>query len=307
MALDPEYAQLLSLMDQAGVTAPYGESSAAEIRARMAVLEKMRKSDSPCSESDMTLPGPQEPIAIRLYRPPIDGVLPVIVYFHGGGFVIGNLDSHAHICQDLAQRCGALLISVDYRLAPEHRFPAAIEDAYAAVCWIAAQAHRFGADGARLAVAGDSAGGNLATLCCMRARDESGPPIRFQLLAYPGTHIRSAFPSRIENGEGYFLTTEVIDWFYRNYLRSEDQQDHPWASPLLAADLGRLPPALVITAEFDPLRDEGEAYARRLADAGVIARSSRYAGAIHGFLGPSTRLGRAALYEAADALRAALQ
>lgn len=302
---------MLALMQAHGLVQPYAGCTAQEIRARLAPLEAMRKSEAypSVAETDRSIlgsgGGPGGALALRLYRPRT-GTLPVIAYFHGGGFVLGGLDSHAHICRELAQRTGALVVSVDYRLAPEHRFPAAVDDALAAVRWIAGHAAALGGDASRLAVAGDSSGANLATVTALRCRDEAGPPICFQLLFYPGTDVRAQHGSRRDNAEGYFLTRDAIDWFFTQYLRSDGDQDLPWVSPLRAADLRQLPPALIVTAEFDPLRDEGEAYAARLSQAGVSARASRYDGAIHGFVGPSTTLGRAALAEAATALRAAM-
>lgn len=308
MPLDQDIANTLRLMDAAGLLKPYAGRSATDIRAGMAPLEQMRKNlgVQVASETDLRMPGPGGDLTLRVYRPQGEGPFPVLVYFHGGGFVLGNLDSHSHICRELVVRSGAMVVSVDYRLAPEHPFPAAVDDAYAAVCWIAAHAAEFGGDGSRLAVGGDSAGGNLATLCCLRCRDEGGPVIRFQLLAYPGTDLESTLPSRRDNAQGYFLTADAIAWFFSQYLAGADPK-HPWVSPLHAPDLSRLPPALMITAEYDPLRDEGEAYAARLAQAGVKVKATRYGNTIHGFLGPSTAKGSAALDEAAAMLKQALE
>lgn len=305
MPLDPEFKAALQMMQAAGLLKPYAGCDAAQIRARMAPLEELRKkSGTPVySETDHAIAGLERDLAIRIYKPVHAGTLPVIVYFHGGGFVLGGLDSHAHICRELASRVEAIVVSVDYRRAPEHRFPAAVDDAYAAVRWVAANAAAFDGDGRRLAVAGDSSGANLATISALRCRDKGGPALRFQLLVYPGADARSTHASRSVNADGYFLTQEAIEWFFAQYLRSDADRDHPWVSPLRAPDHRGLPPALVITAEFDPLRDEGEAYAARLAQAGVAARASRYDGAIHGFFGASTAVGRAALAEATEALR----
>lgn len=307
MPLDDELRGALQMMGAAGLLQPYAGRTAAEIRARMRPLEEMRKNaGTPVkSETDRVIPGPGGDLAVRIYQPQGQGLLPVIVYFHGGGFVLGGLDSHAHICRELANRVGALVVSVDYRRAPEHPFPAAVHDAFASVRWVAANAAGFGGDAGRLAVAGDSAGANLAAVSALRCRDEGGPTLRFQLLAYPGTDVVTRHASRDENADGYFLTEDSIIWFFDQYLGKDADRDHPWASPLRVPDLSRLPPALVITAEFDPLRDEGEAYAAKLAGAGVAARASRYDGAIHGFLGAATTLGRAALTEAAQELKQA--
>ena len=232
---------------------------------------------------DLTLPGPGGAIEARLYRPTADGVLPGLVFFHGGGWVIGDLDSHDDLCRDLAAQAGCAVLSVDYRLAPEHRFPAAADDAIAATHWVAANAAPLGIDPKRLAVGGDSAGGNLAAVAALAARD-AGRPLTAQLLIYPVTDM-----SRLEGesyatcGEGYGLTAGAMVWFRDHYL-TDAKAARDWrVSPLLAGDLSRLPPALVVTAEFDVLRSEGEAYAKRLAEAGVPTRLARYDGMIHGF------------------------
>jgi acetyl esterase len=198
--------------------------------------------------------------------------------------VIGDIDTHDTICHRLAAGVPALVVSVDYRLAPEHPFPAAVDDCEAATAWASDHAAEFGGDPARLAVAGDSAGGNLAAVVTRRARDSGGPPIAFQLLIYPSTDGTRALPSHAENGTGYLLDTESMEWFGHHYLGETDPR-HPDVSPLFIEDLTGLPPALVVTAEFDPLRDEGEAYAERLRLAGVRATTSRYDGMIHAFYG----------------------
>ena len=213
-----------------------------------------------------------------------DTPLPVVVYFHGGGFVIGDIASHDTTCQRLAAGVPALVVSVDYRLAPEHRFPAAVDDCEAATAWASAHSPEFGGDPSRLAVAGDSAGGNLAAVIARRARAGGGPSIAFQLLVYPVTDMTRSLPSHTENGTGYLLDSDAMSWFLDNYLAKADRR-HPDASPLFADDLSGLPPAFVLTAEFDPLRDEGEAYAERLRTAGVPVTTSRYDGMIHGFYG----------------------
>ena len=244
---------------------------------------------------------------MRVYRPESETPLPVVVYFHGGGFVIGDISTHDTTCQRLAAGVPAVVVSVDYRLAPEHRFPAAVEDCDAATAWVAAHAAELGGDPARLAVAGDSAGGNLAAVVARHARDAGGPAIAFQLLVYPATDMTGSLPSHTENGKGYLLTSDTMAWFLDNYLAGENVSD-PDASPLFAGDLGGLPPALVVTAEFDPLRDEGEAYAERLRQAGVKATTSRYDGMIHAFYGldPIFDAAKRATAETVAALRDAL-
>jgi acetyl esterase len=256
-----------------------------EARASFAVLaDVVGPPEKPVAAEDRLVPGPVGDIPVRIYHPDSDRLLPVVVYFHGGGFVIGDIFSHDTICQRLAAGVPALVVSVDYRLAPEHRFPAAVDDCDAATAWVSAHAAEFGGDSARLAVAGDSAGANLSAVVTRRARDAGGPPIAFQLLVYPCTDMTRSLRSHIENGEGYLLDSDTMTWFINNYLADDDLR-HPDASPLFADDLSGLPPALVVTAEFDPLRDEGEAYAERLRKAGVPVTATRYDGMIHGFYG----------------------
>jgi acetyl esterase len=233
--------------------------------------------------------------------------LPVLVWFHGGGWTVGDLATSDSTAAEVANSAGCVVVNVDYRLAPEHAFPGPLRDCYAAVEWVVDHAGELAVDQNRLAVGGDSAGGNLAASVCLLARDQGGPEIRFQLLVYPVTDGRMSYPSFRENGEGYFLTADVMRWFWANYIGDQDPED-PLASPLYAKDLADLPPALVITAEYDPLRDEGEAYGERLRQAGVLANTTRYDGQIHGFFALSQLFdaGRKAVDEAARALRAAL-
>ena len=247
-------------------------------------------------------------VPVRLYRPVGDGPFPVVMMFHGGGWVIGDLDTADCQCREVCNGAAALVASVDYRLAPEHRFPAAADDCYSATQWLARHAADFQGDASRLAVAGDSAGGNLAAVVAQMARDRGGPDIAFQLLAYPVTDGRQCAASLSENAEGYLLTTEAMRWFWNHYAPTADDRLHPRASPLLASALSNLPPALVLTAEFDPLRDEGEAYADALAAAGVRVEKIRYDGFIHGFLSHSRTVPatRTALTQACAALREAL-
>ncbi|MDQ1375382.1 MAG: acetyl esterase, partial [Actinomycetota bacterium] len=238
-------------------------------------------------------------------RPSDRRPLPVLVFFHGGGFVIGDLDTHDQVCRQLANGSHAIVVAVDYRLAPEHPYPAAPDDCFAATTWIHEHATELGGDPTRMAVAGDSAGGNLAAVVAQEARDKGGPPLKAQILIYPATDLSMQHPSITENGEGYLLTKEGMDWFMGHYAPDVDDVR---CSPLAAVDLSGLPPALVITAEFDPLRDEGEAYAAHLREAGVPVVLSRYDGMIHGFfqLGVLLDAGTKAVDEAARALAAAL-
>jgi acetyl esterase len=231
--------------------------------------------------------GPAGLIPLRLYRGqgvPKDKLQPALIYFHGGGWVIGDLESHDQVCRALANATPCLVVAVDYRLAPEHKFPAAAEDAIAATRWIAANATRLGIDAQRLAVGGDSAGGNLAAVVTLEARDRGGPRLVHQLLVYPGTDMRMGWPSAERHAEQLPLTRAGMRWFIAHYLRSAADEADWRASPLRAASFGELPPALVITAGFDPLCDEGEAYAKALRSAGVPVLHERFEGQIHGFL-----------------------
>ena len=259
---------------------------------------------------DRQISGPDNRIAIRVYSPVIADGQPILVFYHGGGFRLGGLDSHDPICRDLAARSGAIVVSVAYRLAPEHAYPAALNDSYAALEWVHSHAADIGGDPTRIAVGGDSAGGNLAAAVSLKARDLAGPPIVFQLLIYPVLDFAEMeTESHKLFAEGYLIGGAAHEFTREVYLPNPADRRSPFASPLLADDLTGLPPALVITAEFDPLRDEGELYARKLADAGVQARATRFPGVPHAFLFVHPALSRKAdraLNEAVAALRKAL-
>ncbi|RCV48220.1 alpha/beta hydrolase [Marinitenerispora sediminis] len=307
MALDRSTALVLKLMTAAYPDLGRTVTEASEAR-RLHALARFPEGPPMAGVREHTIAGSPD-IPVRIYHPHTGrSPRPVLVYFHGGGFVLCGLDSHDGICRLLADGTGAVVVSVDYRRAPEHRFPAAVDDAYAAVRWVHRQAAELGADPARVAVAGDSAGGNLAAVACLLARERGTPPIAFQLLIYPVTDIMSTLPSRRENADGCFLTATHLRWFHEQYLTSPEEAAHPHASPLRAPSLADLPPALVVTAEYDPLRDEGEAYAARLAAAGVPAAVHRADGLFHGFFGMSAMLpaARATEHAACAALRAAL-
>ena len=247
-------------------------------------------------------------VPVRVYRPRGSGPFPVVMMFHGGGWVIGDLDTADCQSREICSGAAVLVVSVDYRLAPEHRFPAAAEDCYSATLWAAQHAPAYDGDAYSLAVAGDSAGGNLAAVVAQMARDRGGPEIAFQLLVYPATDgVNFDRTSYRDNGDGYLLTAEAMHWFWDHYAPNRDDRRHPYASPLLAEDLSRLPPALVMTAEYDPLRDEGEDYARALARAGGNARFVRYDGFMHGFFAHTRTINdtRQAMSDACAALRAA--
>jgi acetyl esterase len=232
------------------------------------------------------------PIPLRLYRPLIVGkdpathsqALPVLVYFHGGGWVIGDLDTHDTLCRQLANGSGCAVVAVDYRMGPEHRFPAAVDDSLAAVYWVQGHARALGLDSARIAVGGDSAGGNLAAVVAIAARDAGDLPLAFQLLIYPATDMRRTAPSHTANGSGYLLTSDTIAYFHDHYI-TDPADDLDWrASPLLRDDLSNLAPALILTAGYDPLRDEGLMYSQRLSEAGNRASHICFERQIHGFL-----------------------
>lgn len=247
-------------------------------------------------------------IPVRIYAPQASTQLGVLVYFHGGGWVLGGLDSHDGICRDLANGAGCLLVSVDYRLAPEHKFPAAPEDCYAATKWVAENAASIGGDPARIAVGGDSAGGNLAAVVALMARDRGGPNLCFQLLLYPAIDPADDTPSQKEfANDGFVLSRADMEWFWNHYLGSREDRKSPLANPARASSLSGLPPTLILTASLDPLRDEGEAYATKLRQAGNRVTCTRYDGVTHGFVSFNYALdqGKRGLEQATTALRAA--
>ena len=256
---------------------------------------------------DIRADGATGSVPLRLYRPS-DGTLPALIYFHGGGWVTGDLDTHDVVCRQLAAQAGVVVIAVDYRLAPEHRFPAAVDDCWTATTWVAAHAAELGIDASRLAVGGDSAGGGFAAAMTLMARDAGGPSLAFQLHVYPVTDVSAESASYSRHAEGFLLTGNLMRWYVAQYLRRADDARDWRASPLLAESVSGLPSALVITAALDPLRDEGEAYARRLEDAGVPVDYVCLGGMIHGFLTMGGRIdtaNRAISYMSA-ALRQAL-
>jgi acetyl esterase len=312
MALDPQAKAVIEAAIKSGRPA-YHQLSPKD--ARQLFLETRPLSTPTPPEigavKNLTADGPHGPIPLRVYRPA--GVsdstrLPAYVYFHGGGWVIGDLETHDVLCRQLTGASGVSVISVDYRLAPEHKFPAAADDAWAATRWIVAHAAPLGVDGPRLAVGGDSAGGNLAAVVALMARDAGGPTIALQVLLYPVTDLGAESKSYADFAEGYMLTRESMRWFRAHYLAGAGDATDWRVSPLRASSLAGLPPALVITAGFDPLRDEGDAYAARLRDAGVTVDSVCFGGMIHGFAGMGKVLGSAhrAVTLIGDALRQAL-
>jgi acetyl esterase len=311
MSLDPQVQWLLDLVKQAD--RPMLDSlSPPEARKQFdETMPALDAKPAPMAEvRDLQAPGPHGPIPLRFYRPEGAGAAPgpLLVFYHGGGWVIGGLQSHDAVCRALAAKAHCRVVSVDYRLAPEHKFPAAVDDAFAALQWIAGNAAAFGADAKRIAVGGDSAGGNLSAVVAQLARAAGGPALCFQLLIYPATDLRGGTASHRDFAEGYFLTSQLMRWFFGHYVRTEADKADLLASPLLAKSLAGLPPALVVTAGFDPLQDEGKAYAERLAADGVKTELRHYPGLIHGFFNMSGVLDEAkrAIDETAAALATAL-
>ncbi|WP_069804426.1 alpha/beta hydrolase [Thermogemmatispora onikobensis] len=307
MPLDPSlraYLDGLAAMNVPPISALKPQVAREAIAAQLATAQVK---EPVAHVEDRRIPGPAGEIPIRVYRPAGAGPFPLLVFFHGGGWVICNLDTHDGLCRSLANGAGCVVVSVDYRLAPEHKFPAAPEDCYAATRWVAEHAAELNGDARRLAVGGDSAGGNLTAVVTHLAREQGGPPLVFQLLIYPATDFTADTPSRRENGQGYNLTLDDMLWFANQYLNSPEEVRNPLVSPMLREDLRGLPPALVITAEYDPLRDEGERYGERLREAGVPVTIHRYEGMIHGFLTPPIPLRQAqdAIAECCQALRQA--
>jgi acetyl esterase len=252
--------------------------------------------------TDQIFPGPEGELPVRVYRPSTDRPLGTLVYFFGGGWTLGGIDTSDGVCRALANAAGCLVVTPGYRLAPEHPFPAAVRDCLAAVAWVADNADLLGADPGRIAVGGDSAGGNLAAVVAQQTRERA---LAAQLLVYPNTSYRADTESLRDNDDRWLFNRHSVDWYWRNYLTDPEHGRDPRVSPLLAPDLSGLPPALVITAEYDPLRDEGEQYAERLRTAGVPVELTRYDGMAHGFFTMSGVLpdARRAVAQAAEYLR----
>ncbi len=282
MPVDPQIQTLLNLA--AGLPELH-TLSVADARAQFAIRDVPGLRKPPiASVTNRDMQGPGGSLGLRVYTPFGTGPFPLMVFFHGSGFVVCSLDTHDGMCRNLCAGTGCVVVSVDYRLAPEARFPAAPDDCLAATRWAVENAAALGADPGRVVVAGDSAGGNLAAVTALRIRDEGGPKLLGQLLIYPVTdHYDPGTPSMTENAEGYGLTRAGMIWFWDHYLPDQSHAADPHASPLRATDLTRLPQALVVTAEYDPLRDEGELYAGRLRQADVPTRMKRWNGMNHGF------------------------
>ena len=308
MPLDP---QVETIIKENATRALPDYSELSPVEARQQMLELSPPVDPMLCVNhveNIEIPGLTKNIPIRLYYPEGTPPFPVIVYFHGGGWVVGDLDTHNAICHALAKTSGCLVAAVHYRRAPEHPCPAAIEDAYAAACWVAEMANTIQADGNRIAVLGESAGGALAAAVAILARDKGGPQICFQALIYPITNYNFETSSYRRNAEGYILTRKKMIWYWEQYLKDKKMAENPSVSPLRADDLRNLPPALVLAAEYDPLYDDGIAYAKKLEAAGVPVKLSCYGGMIHGFFRMTTRVDKAreALDEVSKAIREAL-
>ena len=303
IAADKLHPKARAIVDQIATLPQLPTLTPVEARGRPVPLEAAPEAVG--SLTARAIPGPGGPIAIRIYRPK-DALRAALVYFHGGGWVVGSLEGADASCRVLANRSRCVVISIDYRLAPETKFPGAVDDAYAATRWVIDNAADLRIDPARVAVGGASAGGNLAAAVALVAREKGGPRIAFQLLTVPVTELSSKAASHREFAEGYGLTSADMEWYGRHYVRTEADADDPRAS-VLRADLHDLPPAFVITAECDPLRDDGEAYADRLRELGIAARYKRYPGMFHGFMSFPGVLPEAALAfeEAGAALREA--
>jgi acetyl esterase len=305
MPLDPQAQQVLEQIAALGLPPNHLVSPS---QARINMKSRPRPAGPAVAKvEDRSIPGPGVDIPVRIYTPTGSGPFPILVWFHGGGWVVGDLETTDPTARHLTVGANCVVISVDYRLAPETKFPGAVDDAYAATIWAAQQAPRLDGDAGKIAVGGDSAGGNLAAAVALMARDRGGPPLVFQLLVYPVTARDFDTVSYRQHAEGYTLSLDSMRWYWDHYLQSPADASNPYAAPLVAQNLQGLPPALVITAEYDPLCDEGEAYAKRLQEAGVATACRRYDGMMHGFFGMTAVLdkGKQAMVEACAALRQA--
>ncbi len=307
MSVDPKIAELLAAAEKIDPR-PLEALSVAEARARGGSVNIAPALPlEPVAHVRDRVVAALPPISARLYRPR-SGTLPLLVYFHGGGWVVGSVAISDPFCRALANASGCAVVSVEYRLAPEDRYPAAVDDAYAATRWCADRASELGIDASRIGVGGSSAGGNLAAVVALMARERHGPRLAFQLLHVPVTDHDLDTSSYRTSGVGFGLTRSGMRWFWDHYAPDPKLRDEPYASPLRAKDLSRLPPAHVVTAECDPLRDDGKAYATRLRQAGVPTTYVEYPGMVHGFTGMATAIpmGRAAIDDMAAAVRNAL-
>lgn len=304
----PVHPQAQMFLDQVEGQPQAYEMSIAEARAMMDGFNALAGDPQPVAGvDDLEIDGPAGALRLRVYRPSEGRDLPVTVYYHAGGYVMGSLDSHDSLCRALAHGADSVVVAVDYRRAPEHTFPAPVDDAFAALRWVAAHGGDLGADASRLAVAGDSVGGGLATIVSILARDAGGPAIRLQVMVYPDVDWSFTSPSWTEYGHDYFVTVEVAEWLRELYFNRPEEWSDWRASPLRCPDLTGLPPALLVCPEYNLARSDMEAYAQRLSDAGVPTTFSLYEGMLMGFwcMGSFIDAGRDAIDEVAAALRAA--
>jgi acetyl esterase len=308
MPLDPQVDALLTQIAEAGAP-PISAQTVEEARAMAGSFVAMAGEPVPVGDvRDIQIPVGDAAVPARVYTPEGAGPHPVVMFFHGGGFVICGLDTHDNIARNICRGADAVVVSVDYRMAPEFPFPTAPKDCFAATQWVAAHAAEFGADASRLAVAGDSAGGNLSAVVSQMARDAGGPAIRYAALIYPATDINATGGSMEENGKGYFLERADIDWFIGHYIPNDVDRDDPMASPARHPNLAALPPCFIATCEFDPLADQGEDYGELLRANGVSVETKRYPGLIHGAASMAGIVdgGQQILDDVADHLRRAL-
>lgn len=304
----PVHPQAQMFLDQSAGQPSASEMPLVDARAMMDGFNALAGEPEPvASVEDREIAGPAGPLPLRVYRPVDEPGIPVTVYFHAGGFVMGSLDSHDSLCRQVANASGSIVIAVDYRLSPEHKFPAAVDDSWAALQWVAEHAPELGGDPDRLAVAGDSVGGGLATIMAIMARDHGAPALRLQVMVYPDVNWLFEGESWETMGQGYFVTVDIAKWLRSNYFTSEDEWADWRASPLQCPDLSRLAPALMLYPEYNLARSDMEAYAKRLQEAGVPITVSMYEGMIMGWWCMSSFIdaGREAVDEVGTALRKA--
>jgi acetyl esterase len=284
MPYDPQVQAIWDRLERDQIpnlyTLPLAEARAADLAA---ITAAAGQGEPVADVAELRIEGPGGELPVRVYRPGSGGPWPVLVYYFGGGWTLGTLDTCDGVCRQLTNAAQCVTVAVGYRLAPEHKFPAAVHDCHAGAAWVAANAAELGVDAARLAVGGDSAGGNLAAAVTLLARERGGPALVHQLLVYPNTDYQASTSSMREVTDEHFFNPNSVHWYWGHYLATPQDGASPLASPLRAADLSGLPPATVITAEFDPLRDEGEQYAARLRESGVPVEVTRYDGMMHGF------------------------
>jgi acetyl esterase len=307
MPLHPQVKVVLDLMEKAGP--PMHHLSPQQAREQTLAMRATKGDPEPVGKvEDRIIKDSTGDIPIRIYTPNGRGPFPILVYFHGGGWVVGSVETVDASCRAFTNLANCVTVSVEYRLAPEHKFPEPLDDCYTATRWTALNAASFHGDPARIAVGGESAGANLAAAVALMAQERGAPSLTHQLLLYPVTNHAFDLPSHKANATGYFLTTEMMQWFWNHYLRNEADGENPLASPLRAKRLQGLVPATIYTAEFDPLRDEGAAYATKLREAGIAVEYTCYEGLIHGFMGMAKVVDPAkkALADAGAALRKAL-